>query len=708
MQSVVVEEILWQGLRGGAIFRAVTGDGKKHRIVAWDEVMPRPPVLGETWDINGVVRRNPEHGPQVEADYAALRKPSGRLIVNAIINSSAFPGVGKKYAQDLWDEFGEDLYGMLAAGDPTPFETVLKPGLSKVLVQGWRDSEIGVEVYRWLDKHGVPVWISSKILGIYGNDAIVKLNENPYRLMAFISWSQVDKVALSLGISHDDPRRLIAVAEAAIRSRLDGDGHTWTSRDALRDIVSDLLGKDKYLAEKTIDLAVEAFSLVEVDGGLQGLGPHSMEKFVASRTMEMVSGRFLSKHRTTREQASPERVNDIIDRFDAGAGISLNARQRAAVWTAMANPFVCITGGAGVGKTTVLRVVNDAADELSFSAVYQMALSGRASKRMSEATGRRASTIASFIGRVDSGEIDLEGGGCLVIIDESSMLDLATLYRVMRRMPPGNRLVLVGDPAQLSPIGFGLTFHSMVGHPMIPTVELMDIHRSAAATGIPQASVAIRNGGLPDLREYAGLGEGICFIDCAPEKAVDQMLRVVDDLGGDRACQIVGSVKGGPAGTEVVNSRFHSTLHGASESLFDFAVGEPVMWTRNDYDRGLLNGSFGRVVGLGDRLTVDFDGEHQDLGKADVRDLTLAYGITVHKGQGSQFERVVVPVYGNRLLDRTMIYTAVTRASSQVVLVGDRRAFKRAVEAPPLPSICETGMTKQLNAFCSLFARKKR
>jgi exodeoxyribonuclease V alpha subunit len=295
----------------------------------------------------------------------------------------------------------------------------------------------------------------------------------------------------------------------------------------------------------------------------------------------------------------------------------------------------------------------------------------------------------------------LESGEYLIIIDEASMLDLPTCYRILFRMPPGTRLLLVGDSAQLSPIGFGLTFHAMVRHPLIPTVWLTEIHRAAAVTGIPQASVAIRNGILPDLRAYAGLGEGISFVECTSAGAVGKISEVVAELGGPGSCQVIGAVKGGAAGIYTINRHFHDSLHGRSAHLFGYAEGEPVMWTRNDYERGLLNGSMGQVVGLGDHLAVDFDGDLHELGWADVRDLVHAYGITVHKAQGSQFERVVVPLFGNRLLDRTMIYTAVTRTSKQVVLVGDRRAFEHAVQASPLSAVRETGMLMQLDAFAN-------
>ncbi len=690
MQSVIVDTILWQGRHGGAVFNAHTLNGKRYRIVAGVEVMPRLPVCGEVWDIDGALRQHAVYGEQVEARSAILRKPSGRLIIQVITGSRAFPGIGEVKARALWENFGEAIYPLLAASDPAPFAPLLGRELAAILVKGWADLETEADVYQWLDVHGMPVWLSRKLLAIYGSETIAKLNENPYRLLAFTSWLQADQVGRAMSIAACDPRRLVAAAEAACYQRL-AMSHTWAPREAFLSHIKKILGGDEKLALEAANLAQESFAVVKADEGIQGLGPWSMEQFVARRAKDMLTGQFEAEQLTLRLEPTTERLDEIYAAFTTRTSLSLNTPQQEAVRLAVSSPLACITGGAGVGKTTVLRAVHLAAEMLGFGGVFQMALSGRAAKRMTEATGRHAYTIAGFMLGVDAGKISLDGE-YIIVVDEASMLDLPHCYRIMRRMPPGSKLLLVGDAAQLPPIGFGLTFHALAGHPEIPTVELTEIHRQAAATGIPQASIAIRNGEVPALPAYAGLADGVSFIDAAPGEIIDRLLDVVNDLGGVGSCQVIGAVKQGPAGVRTINHVFHDLVAAGRDQRHGFAAGEPVIWTVNDYQRGLFNGSLGQVVTAKDMLVVEFDGVKHQLEDGDAREMEHAYAITVHKSQGSQFERVVVPVLPSRLLDRTLLYTAITRAERQVVLVGDRTAFELAVQAPPVPSRRETGL----------------
>jgi len=693
MQSVAVESILWQSGKGGAVFNALTADGRRHRILTSSRVMGRPPIVGEVWDVDGVIRQHPVHGPQVVARSAILRKPSGRLIIQAL-RSPNFPGIGIARANDLWEAFGEGIYGLLASGAYEPFEGILGPALARVLVKGWETVEVESAAYQWLDVHGIPVRLAKKLLQIYGAELREKLEENPYRLLAFISWPQADSVGRAMGVANDDPRRLVAGAEAACYQRLSF-AHTWTPWALFLSNVAHLLGCHEKVALKAANLAMEARAVVRVGGGVQGLGPYSMEAFIASRIRSMANDDFKADQATIRQEPTAEHLNQIYNTFAKQSGLPLSPAQKKAVRLAVTSPIVCITGGAGVGKTTVLRAVHLAAESLYFSGVFQMALSGRAAKRMTEATGRPACTISAFLNRIDTGKISLDGE-FLILVDEASMLDLPHCYRIMRRMPPGTRLVLVGDAAQLPPIGFGLTFHALVGHPDIPTVELTEIHRAAAATGIPQASVAIRNGQVPKLNNYTGRADGVSFIDSTPGEILQRIFDVANDLGGEGACQVIGAVKTRSAGVLTINSYFHDMLTTGRDQLHGFAEGEPVLWTVNDYKRGLFNGSLGRVVTAKRCLRVAFDGISHDLEGADAEDMLHAYAITVHKSQGSQFELVIVPVFPSRILDRTLLYTAITRAEKQVVLIGDRQAFERAVAEPPLSSRRQTGMAYHL------------
>jgi exodeoxyribonuclease V alpha subunit len=705
MHDIMVDNVLWSGPHGKAIFNAITLTGEKYRMVAGANVMARIPLTGEVWEIHGTVKIDPKYGRQVVVSKALLRKPSGQFIKATIAGSKLFPGIGRAGADKIWDTFGEDIYSLLETGDYTSFVSVLKSELlARVLISGWQALAAEADVCHWLDNHGLPAWLATKLLAIYGNTVIERLNENPYRLLALTSWHHVDNVGRAIGVVPDDPRRLVGAVDASVYQRL-GLAHTVTGFKEFGAIVDSYLGGSMKMAQEAINLGLQCRAIERVTEDIQGLGPFAMEAYIADRAIKMAKGDFNDpEQRTLRIPSTDESLNDVYAAFAQKQGFPLNKEQRDAVCLAMTKQIVCIIGGAGVGKTTVLSAIILAAERLGFGGVYLMALSGRAAKRITESTGRKAFTIVGFLNAVAQEKIDLTRKP-LIVVDEASMLDLPYCYRIMRLMFPGYHFVLTGDAAQLPPIGFGLTFHTMCTYPVIPTVELTQIHRQAAITRIPQISVAIRNGIVPELSPYGGKGVGVSFIECATSAIVERVLDVVNDLGGVRECQIIGAVKSASetkAGTRRINAIFHELLTVAKVRCHGYAAGEPVIWTVNNYEKELLNGSLGVVKSAEDGLVVEFDGKEHTFAHGEEKEMELAYAITVHKSQGSQFERVIVPVFPSRLLDRTLLYTAITRAKSQVVLIGSRSAFDVAVRAEPAPSRRRSGLKFHLDRCVDL------
>ena len=687
-QHVVIDNVISEQGRA-AIFSAVTMSGRKMRFVANADVLPRTPVAGEVWQIGGMQRRHKAYGLQVHVNEAALLRPSGRLIVRTLSASPKFPGIGEKRAQLLWDELGEEIYGLLDRGDVPRLAAVVGGDLASTLVEGWRELEAEGTVYRWLERHGLPVWLAHKCLNIWGPQAADKLEENPYRLLAFTSWKHADRVGQAVGVPMEDPRREIAAVEAACYGRLNS-GHTWVQASELATEAGRRLNAPTRGSE-ALQRAFQDRAIIGHAGGFQPVGPWSMERHILERVQQMLNGQDRPEAPTMhRRMPSGPELQTLLAAFEGNGGLKLNASQREAVNMAVTTPFSILSGGAGVGKTTVLRAVNSAAARFG-ARVFQMALSGRAALRIAEATQCEARTIAGFLQANWKGQIEL-GDDCLLVVDEASMLDLPTLYRIVRAMPPGCSLLLVGDPGQLPPIGFGLTFHALVEDGAVPHVQLSEVHRQAACTGIPQASLDIREGRPPALREFAGATPGVTWVDASPDDVVANIMQVAAELGGVGAAQIIGAVKGGPAGITAINAAFHALMAPGRPVYRGFAEGEPIIWTVNDWDRRLLNGSLGHVESALDGLTIEVDGEEHQLSDGDLEDMLHAYAITCHRAQGSQFKRVIVPVTHSRILDRTMLYTAVTRAQEQVVLVGDREAFEHAVRRPPFSSHRQTGM----------------
>ncbi len=695
MRLVTVNSVLSVGAQGGAIFTATDENGSAHRIIAPWNVMPRAPIPGETWSVEGVQRRHPDYGVQVDVQRASLQRPSGRLVIPMIAKSSVFPGIGEAKARQLWETFGEDLYAVLDKGHPGPFLDLLGERLSETLVAGWEVVSTEAAVYAWLDRHGAPLWLARKLIAIYGYEVVAKLEENPYRLLAFTNWKTADTLARSMGIPPEDERRLVAAADAMVYKRLQS-AHTWCESVAFKTGLRKLLNCPDETARKAVNLALAESSIVEAGEGVQGIGPASMERYIASRIHAMLAREFEADQLSIRMKPEKGFLQPFFVRYAERHGINLNAAQKDAVTMALTEPVGLICGGAGVGKTTVLRAIVEAADPLGVQ-VYMMALSGRAARRMTEATGRDAMTIASFITAVDAERIDLSGEPTIAI-DEASMLDIPIMYRLLRRLEPGCKLLLLGDPGQLPPIGFGIVFHALVESPAIPQVELTEIHRQAAHTGIPQISRAVRGGGIPELFEYNAEGVGVSFVECPNTQIPDVLMDVVHELGGVGASQVISPLKSGAVGTCSINTLFQNLLAIGRERYYGFSVGEPVIWLVNNYELGLMNGSLGVVKAIEpEGLRVVWDEGEKVIAEEDVADnMDLAYAITVHKSQGSQWRRVVVPVFESRLLDRALIYTAITRAQEQVVLVGDRNAFEKAVREPSSASRRETAMQMHL------------
>lgn len=688
MTEIVVDSVLWAGGFGGAIFSGTAEDGRRHRMVSRYEVMPRPPVVGETWSVEGVVENHPQYGRQVVTSKALLVRPSGRLLVKALAKSADFPGIGEKLAGHLWRRFGEDLYAMLEAGDPAPLEAPLRsPWLARVVVEGWRGQSQLADVYRWLDCHGAPLRLAEKVVNIYAEHAVAKLEENPYRLLAFSSWETVDPIARSMGIGLGDDRRLVAAADWAVMQKL-ASSHTWMTESDLRAVVKDVLHCLPALSARAMEVALAEGALVAVQGGVQGLGPAAMEEFLANMIVAMRSGKFQAAQMTLRPALEPGFTS--LPAGPGAGGLILNDGQQRAVSMAQNEPVMILCGGAGVGKTATLKAICDAAGKVA-RRVHLVALTGRAARRMAEATGCDALTIASFINKVSRGKITLDDEP-LIAIDEASMLDLPIAYRLFRPLEPGCRLLLIGDPGQLPPISFGLVFHTLVECGALPMVQLTEVHRQAAATGIPQVAALVGQGTVPQLDDYAGRGVGVQFIDCRREEIPDRLPGIVAELGGFDEVQILSAVKNGVAGTRDINYRFHRAhLGGTILDDVGFAAGERVVWIENDYRLELMNGALGKVLQQqDDGLRIAWDDRERVI--EDVTRMEHAYAITIHKSQGSQFPRVIIPVFQCRPLDRTLIYTAVTRAELQVVLIGERAAFRKAVTDPPGSSLRRTGL----------------
>lgn len=645
---------------------------------------------------------------QVDATEALLLRPSGEHIVGFLADNPEFKGIGRVKARRIWDGLGEKVYEVLDNADIATLSGFLSTESAEQVIAAWANHGDS-RTLQWLQAQGFDLALGKKILDFFGTETAEKITADPYRLLSFCaSWRQVDRLARTLfGIADDDQRRLQGAIEEACYRTFSA-GHTTTLSADLMNQVAELLGPQtkslqwRGLVTAALAQGLDNGSFVVSHHGVQPLGALVMESEVAKAMADRISSK-------AEALLQIDDVDEILLGFERAEGMELNAEQWAAVHLGASRPIVVISGGAGVGKTTVLKALYAVYDKAGIG-VTQLALAGRAAKRMHEATGRPASTIANFICNWRPGTFD---GQCAVVVDEASMVDIITMSRLCELLDPSVRLVLVGDTGQLMPVGPGLVLHALAKVPQMPIAELKVVRRFGDE--IAAAASLIRGGKWPELgadpRSAITFIEGSLLPSTNGDESVSET--VLHLYRQDPAnTQILCARRNSPDGTKPLNALCQAAMTSEAEPLRVWStehdayahtgihLGDKIMCTRNIWDRGLQNGSLGEVVQIEQQPRLLTDDNGQEAGYAlawvdwddGVRrpiveemldDLELGYAITVHKAQGSQWPRVIVPLTKNRMLDRTLIYTAITRAQSQVLLVGDAAAAKLSVEREP-------------------------
>lgn len=676
--EMIVHSVLSVLSNGAAIFRGTTSSGETLKVVATAKSMARVPIEGETWSVDGQLRLHELHGWQLHAVRCLHVLPRGRLIERYLVENCK--GVGVAKASVLWNSFGEKLIDLLNAGDVDALKEVVSFHIAERLVLNWREKRGDAELIAFLDAHGFDWVLSSKLIRVWGDEAFSMLTRNPYHLIAFEAWSKVDAAALKLGVARDDERRLIGAVEATIYDRL-LEGHTLTDVSTLVD------GAERRLKRRDGEVAIElALRERAITGGAaegyQAVGAAVLEKNVSLRINRMLAA-VLEPRDSTSLVGREAWAEPILCIVEDSQGFCFNKEQRRAALLPFQVKFSLLGGGAGVGKTAVLNAVIALAEHKGIQ-IIQMALAGLAAQKMAYATGRPATTIAKFLHSVRAGSVRVSDR-CLLVVDEASMLDLPTFYRVLQFLPDDAGVLLVGDPAQLPPLSFGLVFHRLIDNPRVPCIKLTEVHRQAESSGIPTAASAVRNRCLPSFVPFRGVHNGVSFVECSPEEVGHWLHQLAYEWRREE-WRALSPLKVGVAGVRAINDAFHLDAKVQAGTNERFVVNEPVIHTVNDYDKGLMNGSLGRVVAVRDSgdVIIDFDGDHHGFGPNEIRQkIELAYAISVHKAQGSQFGRVAIAVSKSRILDNSLIYTALTRGVHQVVFIGDLDAFETAVAKPP-------------------------
>ncbi|NDV93147.1 AAA family ATPase [Alteromonas sp. 345S023] len=696
-----IRKIRHRGGIGGVIFSAVAVGSNQRFVVKANHQIARSPSLFKEmhiWHVKGQVEQTPikwkDGTTAIEKTITPTKmdfvKAAHENLKRLLAESPDFKGISEIKAEKLVTFFGDTLYDIARNKDIKRLLPIVGQEVAQRIIDGLNQyEELGA--LRLLDELGVPPHIGDSVITIWEQQAYEQIRKNPYFLTAFMAdLSAIDAYALDrLKMKEDAPERLIAYAKQVMFNGFNS-GNTCLETSKVKYQLNRMLGKA--LGTKAFDEAVEQGELEFHDNLVQVKSMDIVESSVANNIKHLSEKSF--------SQALAKRVDSVIDTFELGVGFSLTEQQRNAVLQCYTNSIALLTGGAGCGKTTVIEAICYTLESLNQTKqVILMALAGKAAQRITEATGREAMTIAGFMHNVKPEDIDDDA---VIIVDEASMVDVLSLLKVLKRVPKCGRIILTGDQEQLPPVGVGLGLHVLVNLPLA-NPHLTVVKRQSESSGIPNIASAIRNYPSNKIEvpftPYQGSGSGVSFIDCEPSNIEAMCMKVYRELGGngsDDNVVLLSSVKHQEGGVVNINSHVYDefalgekltlehTEFGNVNHNIDgrpLKVGEMVMFTRNDYKKDIRNGSVGKVLSSNDEaVTIDFEGNIVELALNDLCNIERAYAMTVHKSQGSQYERVIIVVKNSRNIDRHLLYTAVTRAKKQAILVGCRCTFYSALQ----------------------------
>ncbi len=670
---------------------------------------------GEHLRLSGRWVNHPKHGLQFEVEICEQALPATVAGIRRYLGSGLVKGIGPRLAERIVAQFGAGTLEVIES-QPGRLRQVpdIGPKRAALIARAWEEQKQVKEIMLFLHGHGVSTNLAIKIYKQYGDQALGVVRSDPYRLARDIygvGFKTADRIAQALGLPPDHPSRVEAGIVYSLNEMTE-DGHVYTPRQALAERAVDLLQVAPDLIDPALErlaqddrVRQEALPLPPQAAAPSGESGHSVAELPGEYSLPAVyltplyfSEVGVAERLRQLAYALPFRLSDVPPAFVA-LDPQLSDGQVAAVRTAISHPLSVLTGGPGTGKTTALRALI-AALESAGKRCLLASPTGRAAKRLSEATGRPASTVHRLLGFAPgegfkhNAENPLPAD--LVVVDEASMLDLSLAFNLLKGLQPGTHLLLVGDVDQLPSVGAGDVLRDVIASGIAPVTRLTVIFRQAAGSHIITNAHRINQGHMPVFLKEAG--DFFLFPAETPDEAASWVQELVCQripakfgLHPLRDIQVLAPMYRGPAGVHALNERLQASLNPPAPSRPEKALygqtyrtGDKVMQVQNNYDKDVFNGDIGLVARLDpvdQTLSVDFEGRGVDYDWSEADQLSLAYAVSVHKGQGSEFPAVVIPLLTAHylMLQRNLLYTATTRAKRLCVLVGSRKAIGIAV-----------------------------
>jgi exodeoxyribonuclease V alpha subunit len=653
---------------------------------------------GEWLSADGEWLHDPKHGQQFKAEQMRMSKPETLAGIEKYLASGLIKGIGKEYAARLVSTFGRDVFDVIehSSGKLLKVEGIGKTRKERIK-KAWDEQKSVRQIMSFLFSHGVSTTRAFRIHKLYGEKAIELVQRDPYRLardIKGIGFLIADQIAMQLGITKESDLRARAGLEFVL-GELMANGHVAYVRNDLLSRTAELLDVELSIIERALDYSVQHERLV-VRWDKRGRELVYLPKLYFA---EIALAKRLGQLQQGKHPCPPVEVERAIAWVQQQAGIELAQAQREALKTAVKSKVMVITGGPGVGKTTLVNSVLKVLRAKKMR-VALCAPTGRAAKRMAETTGLEAKTIHRLLqynphsgGFVHSSENPLECD--VLIVDESSMIDLVLAEQLVEAVPLHAALIFVGDADQLPSVGPGRVLQDIIESGVIPVAQLNEVFRQAATSRIVTNAHLINQGKMP---EFPAGGEvSDCYFAEAddPEKAVQLVAKLLQTsipqkfrFNPREEIQILTPMQKGELGARNLNQLLQGQLnpHGDQVERFGliYRVGDKVMQTENDYDKEVYNGDMGRIKKIdmeANELAVDFEGRMVVYDFRELDELVLSYAITIHKSQGSEYPCVIIPLHTQHfvLLQRSLIYTALTRAKKLVIIVGSKKALQMAI-----------------------------
>lgn len=693
-----VERVTYHNAENGYCVARIKVKGQKDLVTLVGHINSITP--GEFVEATGVWSNHRDFGVQFKAEFVKTVHPSTLEGIEKYLGSGMVKGIGPHFAKKLVAAFGLQVFDVIENA-PESLRKVegIGPVRIKKITSAWQDQKIVREIMVFLQGHGVSTAKAVRIYKTYGQDAVAKVQANPYQLardIIGIGFKSADVIAMNLGISKTSVIRARAGVNHVLMERV-SEGHcAYPENELVKESVT-LLEIEADVLKEAIALEIEGRHLIremiEERECLYPAGIHHCEKEVAVLLRQLLRG--------------PAPWGSIdAEKAVEWAGkqlqIALEPLQKEAVATALKSKVMVVTGGPGTGKTTLTRAIVSILKAKKVS----MALcspTGRAAKRLSECTGLEAKTIHRLLG------FDQKKGGFshdkdnplpvdLLLVDEASMVDVSLMYSLLKALPLTAALVIVGDVDQIPSVGPGCVLSAIIESAVIPTVRLTQIFRQAAQSQIISSAHRINRGMLPDLERKADDSDFHFIASDTPEKTIPTIIELVKHriprkfkLDPVKDIQVLCPMNRGGLGARSLNVELQKALNPEPKVKIErfgstYAPGDKVMVTTNDYDKEVFNGDIGFIKEIDlieQEALIDFEGRDIVFDFSDFDILSLAYATTIHKSQGSEYPAIVIPVAMQHymMLKRNLVYTGVTRGKKLVVVIGQKKALALAVRS---------------------------